>query len=767
MGLLGRIVRYLFSSVFLAVVTVVGVPIVAVLTVLAGLILLPLPATIPIPKANAVVVPTTIYDRDGNNIATLRQFDKNTPVAQGSITPILKEAVVADEDHNFYKESGIDIHGTVRAALADIRNKRAVQGGSTITQQYVKLAFTNGKRTILRKIREAILASQLDRQASKDAILFHYLSVIYLGDGNTGIGAAAQNYFHTDAGHLTASQSAALAGLIPAPTSRAPREHLGLAEEYRQLVLAKMLKQGYVTQAVYTEAMGSHLALAGTKGAAPGATIVYPEPTADSPYPDFVDYVTKWLLAHYPPAEVFGGGLRVQTTLDPKAQGAGYDAIGATLNGTSDPLEMGLASVEPQTGFVDALVGGRHFGSGPFASDDFALGGCQAPPKGSTITVAATCFDQPTITGGTSGRQPGSAWKPFVLATAFEQGIPPTQTFSAPGVLPIPNCKVSPANTCTIQNDEPGGYGGSQTLADALVQSTNTVYAQLAPEVGCANVAKTAKALGIQSAYYSSTFQPYCQSYALGEVDVSPLDMASAYGVFANHGQRAEATPILEIINGAGKVIVNNIATPPATTTALPANVADNVTSAMQGVIARGTGTAAGLGRPAAGKTGTTSNYTNAWFAGFTPTLSTAVWMGNAKSESKSIGNVKGIDPVYGGTWPALTWKSFMTTALASVPATPFSQPAPILPPAKALAPTTPTTAPPLEPGDPTNTIGTPTGGPYVEQGPSSPYAPYPASPGNGFTRPPPTPTTPRSRAGSGSTTTTPSGGNGPPTGVP
>ena len=227
-------------------------------------------------------------------------------------------------------------------------------------------------------------------------------------------------------------------------------------------------------------------------------------------------------------------------------QDAAYASVRSTLSGTSDPLEMGLAAVEPQTGFVEALVGGRDFGgSGKYANDNFALGGCEYP-KGvpiSAIEVPATCYSGNTITGGAGGRQPGSAWKPFVLATAFEQGIQPTQTFSAPGTLPIPGCTVSPSNSCTISNDEPGSYGGQQNLTTAMAQSTNTVYAQLAPEVGCANVAKTAKAMGITSAYYSPRVQPYCQTYALGVVGVSPLDMASAYGVLDNHGQPGRAHP--------------------------------------------------------------------------------------------------------------------------------------------------------------------------------------------------------------------------------
>jgi penicillin-binding protein 1A len=745
MRLFWKIVKTIFGSLFLAIVAFVGAPAAFALTALAGLIFLPLPATIPIPKPNPTILPTLLYDRYGHQIAVLQQYDRNVPVTEAEIPQVLKEAVVADEDRNFYHHGGVDVRGTLRALWSDIRHSGPLQGGSTITQQYVKLAFTNQQRTLVRKVREAILASQLDRQASKDEILYRYLTVVYFGDGNYGIGAAAENYFHVPVSALNASQAALLAGLIPAPSARAPREHLAAAESARTLVLGKMHQQGYLTTAQYNAAVGQHLVLATGGQVPPKSTLVYPIQSAPTAYPDFVTYVTAWLLQHYPPAVVYGGGLRVQTTLDPAIQADAYAAVRSTLSGTSDPLEMALAAVEPQTGFVPALVGGRDFGKGPYAEDNFALGGCDpSPSKTATIQVAATCWSGQTITGGLRGRQPGSAWKPFVLATAFEQGIQPSATYYAPGVYQIPGCQVlagQPASACQVHNDDPGTILGNVPLSLATWDSTNTVYAQVAPQVGCTNVANTAKKMGINSAYYSTPPFYYCQSYALGELDVSPLEMASAYGVFADHGQRAQPTPILEIVNSSGKVLVNNIKPLPATTTALPANVADNVTNVLEGVITNGTGTAAALGRPAAGKTGTASNYTNAWFVGYTPTLSAAVWMGNAASQSTPMGTVKGVYPVFGGTWPAMTWQAFMNQALAGVPVTPFTQPAPIVPPQQApalAAPSTPSTIPPIEPGPPGSVEGTPTGGPYQVPAPL-PVAPEPPPP---TTIPPPTTTT-------------------------
>jgi penicillin-binding protein 1A len=762
MSLLWRILKKVFSSLFLAAVTLVGAPVAFALTVFAGLIFLPLPATIPIPKASPVIEPTIIYDRYGHQIATLQKNDRSIPVTEADIPQVLKEAVISDEDRNFYKHGGVDLRGTLRALWSDIRNKGPLQGGSTITQQYVKLAYTGAQRSIYRKVREAILASQLDRQASKDEILYRYLTIVYFGDGNYGIGAAAQNYFHTSVNHLNASQAATLAGLIPAPSARAPRENLDGAEEGRQLVLGKMRQQGYLTEVQYRQALTEHLALAASGTAPPGATLIYPRPTAATAYPDFVDYVTRWLQAYYPASEIYGGGLRVQTTLDPRIQDAAYASVRTTLAGTADPLEMALASVEPQTGFVEALVSGRRY---IVDSYNLTLGGCTPKKAAAQVQVPATCWDGSSIaasTGG-AGRQPGSAWKPFVLAAAFEAGIPPSTAYPAPGVYQIPNCKPpagQPASACQIHNDEPGSRIGSETLAQATAASTNTVYAQVAAQVTCPKVASVAKALGIESAYYATPPFYYCPSYALGEIDVSPLDMASAYGVFAAHGQKAQPTPILEIVDGSGRVLVDNIRRAPAAASVMPGNVADNVTNVLNGVITSGTGTAAALGRPAAGKTGTTSDYTNAWFVGYTPTLSTAVWMGNAKSQSTPMGSVKGIEPVYGGTWPARTWRDFMLQALAGVPATPFTQPAPITPPAPVAVlsqrTTTTTTRPPVLPGYPSPAQGTPIGGPYQDTSPSV-YAPAPV------TTTTTVPTTTTVSAPTTSTTLSGGPGSGPP----
>lgn len=762
-----RVVRIVLRSLWFSGVTVVGVPVVAAAVIFGSLVFLPLPAHLPTPRADPVVVPTTIYDRNGHLIASLRQFNQNIPVSESQIPTDLKDALIADEDANFYKEGGINIRGIVRAALADLRSGKVVEGGSTITQQYVKQAYTNGSRTLQRKIREAILASELNRQASKQEILFQYLTISYFGDGNYGVGAAAENYFRLPVQKLDVSQVATLVGLIPAPSARAPQQHLAAAEAGREVVLGEMLKRHYLTPAQYRAAMASKLFLAGSGPVPAGVTVVYPPEVTPTQYPAFVQYVTDWLLQRFPASEVYGGGLRVQTTLDPAIQADATSSVAATMAGTSDPQEMALVAVQPETGYVEAMVGGRadNFNGLYDQYDNLALGGCDylgdKTVKAQAV-VKSTCWTQPTITGGGSGRQPGSSWKPFVLTAAMEKGISPQTVFPAPAVLPITGCKPTPGQDCLIHNAE-GTGGPPTTLRRAMAASINTVYAQLAEKVGCPAVAKAAKALGISSAFYDPGVQPACGPYALGEVDVSPLDMASAYGVFANHGRRAAPTPVLEVVNSAGKVLVNNIKAPP-TTQVIPANVADNVTSVLQGVFGP-SGTAAGLGlnRPAAGKTGTTNNFTNAWFVGYTPTLSTAVWMGNAQSQGTPI-DYKGNTRVYGASYSAPTWHAFMQKALAGVPVTQFSQPAPIKPPA-ALPPstTTTTTLGRVEPGAPSPTAYVSPGGPYT----LPPPAPAtPTAPATTTTTTVPTTTTsstttvPATTSTTSSTTTVPGGGS-------
>jgi membrane peptidoglycan carboxypeptidase len=323
------------------------------------------------------------------------------------------------------------------------------------------------------------------------------------------------------------------------------------------------------------------------------------------------------------------------------------------------------------------MVGGRDFYNGQAASVNLALGGCPAHvPEGTKVTVEPSCWSDPTaeISGGGPGRQTGSSFKAYTLAAALEQGISPTKSYPAPRVYRVPGCKPTPKFDCTFGNAE-GEGGGSQTIRTATAESTNTVFVQIAQDVGMKNVIEMAKKLGVGGAYLSPTVHGSGLPLVLGALDTAPIDMASAYGVFANRGERQPATPIVKVTDRAGKVLIDN--TKRKATRVIDEIVADNVTDLLRGVIDHGTGTAANIGRPAAGKTGTSQNYANAWFVGYTPTLSTAVWMGKTTG-LEPLRNIKGVAKVYGGTIPARTWKAFMSEALKDVPVTDFSQPAPI-----------------------------------------------------------------------------------------
>lgn len=677
--------RRIGRSLALFLLCSTAVPIAVTVTILATFLLVPLPATLPQEKAGIASQISHVYDAFGSEIGVFREFEQNIPVAEADVPEILKQAVIAAEDRRFYQHGGVDLKGSVRALYADVRKQGVVQGGSTITQQYVKNAYTDKRRTIIRKIHEAILATQLDRQTPKNLILFKYLSTIYLGDGAYGVGAASETYFRKPVSQLTISESALLAGLIPAPSRFEPRGNPELADTHRVAVLQKMLDQRRITPDQFQQEAPKKVWLA-SRGNPPGpATVVYAPAQENTRYPYFVDYVRRYLILKYGPELVFRGGLQIQTTLDPQVQEMAEKAVSDQLKGTKDPLEMALASVEPPTGFVKAIVGGRDFTSGPYAQVNLALGGCYRPPANRyKVDVPATCWDGESVDGGGAGRQPGSAFKPFVLATALAKGYSPSKTYSAPRVFTIPNCR---GDHCTIANNE-GEGGGSVTLRTAIAESINTVFAQLVRDVGCKDTAEMAKKLGMESVWYSPSFHTCSGTFALGVSDVSPLNMAAAYGVFANGGQRQPPTPVLIVRDSKGAVLESNIKRQPER--AVDQVVADNVTDMLRGVIAGGTGRAANIGRPAAGKTGTAENFTNAWFVGYTPTLSTAVWMGKADGEDAannrySLRNIRGVGRVFGGTIPAQTWHNFMLQALKDVPATDFNQPAPIKPLADAL----------------------------------------------------------------------------------
>jgi penicillin-binding protein 1A len=432
-----------------------------------------------------------------------------------------------------------------------------------------------------------------------------------------------------------------------------------------------MLQQGRITPVQHGQARSERLFIAATADEKPSgpATVVHPLELQSATEPYYVDYVRRFLVGKYGSDLVYRGGLKVETALDPKLQTQAEDAVKKALTGTSPPLEMALATVEPGTGFVKAMVGGRDFAK---SQVNLALGNCpdayEAPKDGSPICVS----------GGGSGRQPGSAFKPFTLARAFEEGIGPGRVYSGPGTYTYPNCR---GNGCTVGNVESGAYG-SIPLRQATQLSVNTVYAQLVLDVGVKDTAEMAHRLGVTmvdaEGNQPNGGEPYGPSLTLGAAETSPLDMAAAYSVFANRGVQMSATPIKKVTDANGKVLEDN--TKRTGKRVLAEAVADNVNDVLKGVLTSGTGKGADIGRPdgSAGKTGSTEDNADAWFVGYTPALSTAIWMGYSDSNTKSLRNIKGTSIVYGGTIPASTWKEYMGAALKGAPPADFAKPAPL-----------------------------------------------------------------------------------------
>ena len=637
----------ILKALALLVITAVVVPVISAGTVLASFLFLPLPAALPEPRHEVDAQVSKVYDINGQQIGAFRRFEITQPVTWDDIVanPYLKNAVLASEDRRFYQHGGIDVRGTLRAMWADIRNAHTVQGGSTITQQYVKNAYVGKERSLSRKIREAILASQLDRQLPKDEILFRYLDQVYLGEGAYGVGAAAQTYFRKSVRDLTLSEAATLAGLIPAPSYYDPRTNPAGAELKRNLILKKMLDDRFIDQAAFDAAVPEHVVYIGNSAPPPPpVTAVYPREAERQQYPYFMDYVRRYLEAKYGQDAVYTRGFQIYTTLDPKLQQAAEQEVANTLNGAPPSVEMALVSVEPGSGYVKAMVGGRDFYA-PGGQNNLAL-------------------------GGSTGKQPGSSVKPFILAEALDQGVSHERTYSGRNGICV---STGPKPYC------PHNFGGenygSLTLREALKHSVNTIFVQLIRDIGVEPTMDLARRLGLHSYVFDPKRHGY--SIALGAQETNPLDMASAYGVWAARGMRADATPIVRVIDSDGHALEDNAK--PKTRRVLKEEVADTMNSILQGPLQPG-GTAAGKGlgdRPAAGKTGTAQDFGNAWFVGYTPQLSTAVWMGH-RDDQKPMGPVKGVRSVVGGTWPARTWQAFMKRALDGKPIVQFNEPAPI-----------------------------------------------------------------------------------------
>lgn len=643
-----RFVRAVARTVT-SVVLVFAVTPAAVTGVVGGVLLFaPVPYSVPEPAPVEIMRPTQIFTADGRLLAELRTFDSSLPFRPEDVPRVLIDAVVAAEDANFWTHDGIDIRATVRALVADVEAGEVVQGGSTITQQYVKNTYVGSEETLERKFNEAQLASAIERELSKDEILYRYLQRTYFGEGAYGAAAAAETYFAKPMAELDVSEAAMIAGMIPAPSAYSPRTSIDAAERKRQIVLGRMLDVGYLTQAEYDAELPRTVRLAETPaevdadGNVPPGTIVAAPPTSevlDQPY--FVDYVRRYVEGRYGNEVVYEGGLQIYVTLDERLQAEAEAAAAKVLDASPGGVEASIVAVEPGTGHVKALVGGRDFNA-PGGQVNLALGRL----------------------GGGSGRQPGSSFKPFVLAEAFANGLRPTETVSgAPHVL----------DDGSVVNNYGGAVYGQLSLREATKRSSNTVFTRLIDRVGVEETMARAETLGVDLPAYDPAVHGV--SVALGALDVAPLDMAAGYSVFAARGNRAPATPVALIIDADGTVIEDNRA--PESVRELDEVVADNLNSVLTGPLSAG-GTAsrwALKGFEAAGKTGTTQSNRDAWFVGYTPRLSTAVWLGY-RDEAVPLRNIAGVGSVTGGTLPAQMWHQFMTAALAGTEPVSFAEPA-------------------------------------------------------------------------------------------
>ena len=570
---------------------------------------------------------SVVYDADGNELAILRRAEDRELVPLSKMPKQLQEAVVGIEDRNFYQHNGVNIRGTLRALVANTQSGDISQGGSTITQQLVKQSLLGTQQTVERKVKEAALAIRLEKQMPKDQILERYLNIVYLGNRAYGVQAASQTYFNKEVDQLQWPEIALLVSIIPNPTRYDPIKNPDTSKSRRALV-AKRLRQLDVITPDIEE----------TINAAPLPTTLTPVPvgvtenqTIGTNY--FVEEVKRTLIADPQIGEdlLYKGGLKVYTTFDPKAQGDAEEAVRAKTPDTGGRFVSALAAVEPGSGRVKALVGG--------------------PLGGENQFNAAT--QEP-------GRQPGSSFKPFVLATAFSQGQVPNDIIDGTGPCSFPNPGGVP-NPYTVSNYD-GSSGATTSLQEQTVKSSNCAFVRLGRRVGLGKVVDFVGKLGITGIDTNI-------SMPLGTEEVTPMKMAAAYAAFAADGQYSAPYLVEQVENAQGQVILQH---QPSPSTAMAPEVARFVTQVLEANVERGTGTKARLwGQPVAGKTGTTQDYADAWFVGYSPYMATAVWMGNPKTSQDKMRSVGGIR-VTGGTYPTEIWQAFMTKLHADLPEVSF-----------------------------------------------------------------------------------------------
>lgn len=547
----------------------------------------------------------------------LRGETTRTYVRQSEVPKVLADAIVAAEDRRFYSHGGVDPKGIARALVADLRAGSVEQGGSTITQQMVKNSYVGPDRTLARKTREGLLAVVVDARWSKQRILAAYMNTAYFGAGAYGVHDASRLYFGVKPKRLTLDQAAMLAALLPAPNEYNPVVAPGVALEKRNTVLATMVELDLISDRKQRAAAAMPV---------PSAESILSRRLPDELAPHFVDDVVGRLIERYGLVRTLGDGLRVTTTLDAPMQRA---AVIAAREIDDTGLSVAIVAIDPRTGEVRALASA-------------------GPASKLTFDVASQ-----------GKRQPGSAFKPFALAAAYEAGYTPKTP-----VLSAPFRRNFDGTRYKVTNDS-GTYAGRIPLEEALWQSDNTVFARVADNVGIREVVRIARDAGVRSPIDE------VPATVLGGLrfGVSPEEMAGAYTAFAAHGIRrvdesGRAPRIVRVTNRGGDELESPLR---AQQRKVPRLVADMVTDTMQGVISQGTGQRADIGRSAAGKTGTTDRNVDAWFIGYTPDLVTAVWVGHPEGSIPMRTEFEG-GPVSGGTFPAQVWASFMTEALKGTP---------------------------------------------------------------------------------------------------
>ncbi len=573
---------------------------------------------VPLPPEAALPQTTIIYDAAGNQIATLHGQENRFPVKLDQVPPIVQSAVIAAEDRKFFKHGGIDPLGILRATWADVRKKGATQGGSTITQQYVKQVYVGTDPTLWRKLREAVIAIKLERKLDKRQILERYLNTVYFGRGAYGIQAASRTWFGKDVAELGLKEAAYLVGLIRSPSGGDLASDPDLAYELRTFVLQAMVETKAITPAQMAEVEAQKL-----------ESYVAPRTELDSTVSlqgigaeYYVQYVREQLEAAYSEDFVLRQGLRVQTSLDPELQRQAYDAVYGLLDEPGDPAGS-LVAIDGD-GRVVAMVGGRDW-------------------RESQVNLAVG------ESGGGSGRQGGSTFKPFALAAAVKDGYSLESSFRGPAKIVLPFA--DKGNDWEVTNYELASFG-QVNLIDATVESVNTVYAQLVDTLGPEKVVDMAKELGI-----TAELDPVA-SIALGTQNVSVMDMANAYSTLARGGVRIDPRVIT-------KVSMNDTVLPdtqPKGIRVLEKAQADQVNFTLEQVVARGSGTGAQVdSTKVKGKTGTTEDFGDAWFVGYTRSLTVAVWMGYPEGQSQQLLNVHGVKKVNGGSLPARIFQRFVS----------------------------------------------------------------------------------------------------------